>query len=74
MVGVKHKLPPIALFDLKSGVSNHWNEIRTGLDWNGIEQYGLVKQRGKHPFPIVILYHRRLYYNVLQVASIIYLS
>ena len=25
------------------GVSNHWNGIRTGLDWTGMEQYGIVK-------------------------------
>ena len=25
------------------GISNHWNGIRTGLDWNGMEQYGIAK-------------------------------
>ena len=25
------------------GVSNHWNGIKTGMDWNGIEHYGIAK-------------------------------
>ena len=25
------------------GVSNHWNGVRTGLDWNGMERYGIAK-------------------------------
>ena len=28
---------------LATGVSNHWNGIRTGLDWNGMERYGIAK-------------------------------
>ena len=39
-----------------------------------MEQYGIVKHWNKHLSLIVILHYRRLYYNVLQVVNIIFLS
>ena len=56
------------------GVSSHWNGIRTGLECNGIEQYGIAKSWDKYLSRIAMLHYRRLYCIALQVTNMIILS
>ena len=43
--GVNNHLPRLqqGRKGCKLGVSNHWNGIRTGLDWTGLEWNGTIQ-------------------------------
>ena len=55
------------------GVSNHWIGIRTGMEWNGLND--TEEQNNEFPFSFVaVLHYKMLYFIVLQVVNIVFMS
>ena len=56
------------------GASNHWNGIKTGLKWNGMERYKAINEITEYTLSLIAtLHYRGLYCITLQVANIIFL-